>query len=289
MSKQVTKVMHDSDARNDPKLRALRRFDDDRSLGKWWCLVEIMRNQRDAKLDTHTPGFTEWMCEELRLDEAGVAKFFEVLSSDRIQLLKTDGRYYWSVRLSDDYSRFQRRCEINAQNGARGGSSKTSPPPDSERLANAKQSPSGRLAFHLLSLLSRSNLDFKTITKEDLSSLSISPDEWKQTRALIKEFSLPCVRHYVTICSKHLSAKGEVPVSFLDYTEKWIRKDSVVRDGWFKLNFQSQSKRPDRVLFTAKEKFDAPSQAPQSPAKSGSPRAMSSAAETVNSIIRKVS
>jgi len=77
------------------------------------------------------------------------------------------------------------------------------------------------------------------------------------SKLLVKEFSEPCVRHYVRLCSAHLATTGKKlePEKFSAYVEKWIRKDQAENSNWFATQhvIASASARPERRIVSAKD------------------------------------
>lgn len=91
---------HDSNAREDPKLAALRQEFGFEGVGIWWAIVELMHNQNNGKFEKF-PAFYVGIASVLGLDEAKVKHFFSA-SIDRFNLFQENDKYIWSERVQNN-------------------------------------------------------------------------------------------------------------------------------------------------------------------------------------------
>ena len=101
---------HDSTASMDPKIVPLLSRYGMAGYGRWWRLVEALRNEADYRLPvgertTHYLALI-WLCEP---DEARA--FLDALVSDGLELVATDGAWYWSDSLNRRMAQWQEICD----------------------------------------------------------------------------------------------------------------------------------------------------------------------------------
>ena len=88
---------HDSNARSDPKILALRSVYGMEGYGRFWVLVEMLREQPDYKLKLN--GYSgKAIAMELQMDEDAAIKFVHDCIEE-FELFETDGEYFWSNSL----------------------------------------------------------------------------------------------------------------------------------------------------------------------------------------------
>jgi hypothetical protein len=107
MSKDAYYFSHDSNARHDRKIVALKHTYGLSGYGMWWVIVEILREQADYKLEYDEITFI------MLADELGTsveqAKDFVEDCINKYKLLVTDHEKFWSESL---LKRMQRLNEI---------------------------------------------------------------------------------------------------------------------------------------------------------------------------------
>lgn len=89
---------HDSNARSDPKILALRSVYGMEGYGRFWVLVEMMREQPDHKLRLNGNYTSKAIAMELQCDEDTAIKFVHDCI-EKFELFETDGEYFWSNSL----------------------------------------------------------------------------------------------------------------------------------------------------------------------------------------------
>ena len=88
---------HDSNARSDPKIMAMLNVYGMEGYGRWWTLIEILREQTDYRLK-----LCKWSTNALAmamLCDANSAEKFIHDCIDEFELLKSDGKHFWSESL----------------------------------------------------------------------------------------------------------------------------------------------------------------------------------------------
>jgi hypothetical protein len=97
MNKDAYYFSHDSNSRNDLKIKSLIRNSGFEGYGRFWVIIEILREQTEYKLSHDTETY-ETLAEELRIthDEA---KAFVELCIKRYKLLTSDGECFYSESL----------------------------------------------------------------------------------------------------------------------------------------------------------------------------------------------
>ena len=111
--KDVYYLKHDSNARNDPRLLALRSVYKWEGIGIYWALCEILREQSDF---VHPLDF-ETLAMQLLCKRSKVEKFIsdcvhKFINREGRGLFESDGVSFWSKRLKDDAIKFQEVREV---------------------------------------------------------------------------------------------------------------------------------------------------------------------------------
>lgn len=111
---------HDSNAANNPKLLALIRKYGFEGYGRWWRLLERLRDCEDYKYNIDTPFAYEVIGQDLQMT-ADEAQSFIDDCIQYFQLLDTDGHYFWSISLLDRMEYWEKRREVLRERGRKGG------------------------------------------------------------------------------------------------------------------------------------------------------------------------
>lgn len=109
---------HDANARNDPKIMALIHTYGMEGYGRWWVLVEMLREQTDYKLKR-----CEWVTNALAMamlwQPDSTAEFIDACV-DRFELLETDGDHFWSNSLLRRMTKLEDRRKKRSEAGRKG-------------------------------------------------------------------------------------------------------------------------------------------------------------------------
>lgn len=89
---------HDSNARNDPKILAMRSKYGYEGYGWFWALVEMMREQNNLKLPMQPQCMWNAYALQLQCDVDAVHKFVEDCINE-FKLFTADGEFFWSESL----------------------------------------------------------------------------------------------------------------------------------------------------------------------------------------------
>jgi len=96
--KKTPYFSHDSNARTDPKIVALKKKYGLKGYGQWWVLIEMLREQENYCLPCK-----EWAYEAVGAEineEPTEAQGFITDLIKRFELLKTDEEKFWSESLN---------------------------------------------------------------------------------------------------------------------------------------------------------------------------------------------
>lgn len=132
---------HDSNARNDPKIMALINVYGMEGYGRWWVLVEMLREQTDYKLKLR-----QWSTNALAMAMLWEANSVEKFIHDCVnefELLESDGDYVWSNSLLRRMSVLDDRRKKRSEAGKKGAKKRWS---DSKAIAKPKHSHSKAIA-----------------------------------------------------------------------------------------------------------------------------------------------
>lgn len=136
---------HDTNARRDPKILAMRSEFGVKGYGYYWIIVEMLAEQEGYKLE-HTKWVTNAIAMETQSDSTEVETFIHKCIEE-YELFKSDGEYFWSesllrrMRIKDE--KRKKRSEAGRagalarwgkNNAEKGGEEKQT---DSKRMANA--------------------------------------------------------------------------------------------------------------------------------------------------------
>lgn len=251
----IPKLMHDANTRRHRKVRVLLRMEGPLAYGRYWILMERLREEKENRLDCTEVGFWSDMATELMCTETDAQEFFERLTS-RFCLLQFDGRFYFSDRIVDDVSRFQAKLSAQSNGGKIGAAQRWGI--NSLPISNCSLSdklPNGLVVGEYLTLTLDLDLNSKIPIEEKKELIRrareahpVSHAVLAHCKKLITEFSKECFTHYVKLCTAHAKAKGMDPESFVSWLEVWMRKDAAERRGWFAGNGFNAQKRADRKI-----------------------------------------
>jgi len=144
VAKDTYYLKHDSNAAHDPKMVAMLMRYKMEGYGRFWRLVEILREQMDGRIPRRKWGLVTlsqvWGCSEQEADE-----YIEALVST-YELIKSDGEFIWSNRVARDMEILNARRRSRADAGEKGATAKWGVRPNedgaekrSERLAVARE------------------------------------------------------------------------------------------------------------------------------------------------------
>ena len=109
---------HDSNARSDPKIMALLNSYGMEGYGRWWVIVEMLREQCNYKLPNE-----EWVFDALAmamLCDANSTKKLIDDCVDRFKLLQRDDNYIWSNSLLRRMEKREEEREKKVEAGRKG-------------------------------------------------------------------------------------------------------------------------------------------------------------------------
>lgn len=98
MAKDAYFFSHDSNARNDPKIAAMRGQYGSEGYGWFWMLIEMMREADGYRLDMHSRYVWNAFALQLQCTTDAAQTFIEDCI-DVFKLFESDGDYFWSNSL----------------------------------------------------------------------------------------------------------------------------------------------------------------------------------------------
>lgn len=97
MAKEAYYFSHDSNARRDPKILAMRNEYGSEGYGWYWMIVEMLSEQEDYKLE-HKKWVSHAIAMELLCDANSAENFVNSCIND-YELFQSDGDYFWAESL----------------------------------------------------------------------------------------------------------------------------------------------------------------------------------------------
>lgn len=136
MAKDALWFSHDSNARNDPKIRALRHRYGAAGYGAWWIIVEMLRDAEDYRLP-HKPYVIESIALECNMSSTDVERLLNDCSTT-YELLESDGAFFWSASLARRMEPLDARREQAKEAGKKSAQRRKNgmPPTTAERPLN---------------------------------------------------------------------------------------------------------------------------------------------------------
>ncbi len=110
---------HDSNASTNPKLLALIRKYGYEGYGRWWRVLERLRDCDEYKYDISVPFAWEVLGQDLMMEPQDAEAFVRDCI-DYYQLLETDGKKFWSESMLDRMEYWEKRREVLRERGRRG-------------------------------------------------------------------------------------------------------------------------------------------------------------------------
>ena len=107
---------HDANARNDPKMSALKLKYKASGIGMYWIFIEILREQENFKYFIDNDIIWESLADEFMTTPERAKNFIEECIC-KFKLLKTDGQYIWSDSLT---KRMQKMIDSRVKRSAAG-------------------------------------------------------------------------------------------------------------------------------------------------------------------------
>ncbi|WP_110930923.1 DUF4373 domain-containing protein [Paenibacillus bouchesdurhonensis] len=96
--KEAYYFSHDSNARHDPKITAMRGVYGSEGYGWYWMLVEMMRESQGYKLDMHSKYTFNAFALQLQTDSTKVEQFVHDCIHE-FELFEADETHFWSASL----------------------------------------------------------------------------------------------------------------------------------------------------------------------------------------------
>ena len=139
LTKEAYYFSHDANARNDPKISAMRAEFGTEGYGRYWIVVEMLREQEDYRLDYNEPFIWSAIAQQMQASAEQAKAFVEqCINTYKLFSIDANSERFWSESL---LRRMAKRAEISKQRskaGKKGAKTRTSSRSDGGQ-ANAKQ------------------------------------------------------------------------------------------------------------------------------------------------------
>jgi hypothetical protein len=142
VAKDAYYFSHDSNARSDPKIMALINNYGIEGYGRWWVVVEMLREQSDYRLK-HCEWSTNALAMAMLCDTNSAEKFIHDCIN-RFELLESDDEHFWSNSLLRRMEMREEKRQKRVDAGRKGAEIRWS---DSKAIAMPKQSHSDTIAM----------------------------------------------------------------------------------------------------------------------------------------------
>jgi hypothetical protein len=148
MSKEAYYFSHDTNARRDPKILAMRNEYGNEGYGWYWIIVEMLAEQDGYKLK-HAKWVTNAIAMELLCEPNSSEKFVNSLIND-YELLSSDGEFFWSEslmrRMNLKEEKRQKRVEAGKKGAQKRWNGNDSEQQDGNAIDMLKQSHNNAIA-----------------------------------------------------------------------------------------------------------------------------------------------
>ena len=118
MGKDAYYFSHDTNARHDPKISALKADYGIEGYGRFWIIVELLAEQKEYKLKHNSWGIRA-IATECQCDIEDVEQFINNCVNE-LELFKSDGEYFWSQSLNERMKKKDKIIEQKRRAGKKG-------------------------------------------------------------------------------------------------------------------------------------------------------------------------
>lgn len=212
MTKDTYYFSHDSNARNDPKILAMRSIYGIKGYGMYWVIVEMLREQNDYKLKKSKYLFNaiamQMQCKEVQPDDA---KTFVEDCVQEFELLAEDDDFYWSqsllkrMEIKDDVSK--KRSEAAKKRWGKVNNTNDSDDLHSKDDANGMQMDSKSNAIKEKEKKVKEKKTIKDIPKNKYAEfVSLTSEEYMK---LTNEHGEDSVRNMIGVLDNYKGSSGK--------------------------------------------------------------------------------
>jgi len=106
MAKDAYWFSHDANARHDPKICALISVFGIEGYGKYWIIIEMLREQKNYKLSINNKYGYDVLAMQMQCSKDATVEFInacvnDFIDAEGIGLLQSDEKYIWSNSLNE--------------------------------------------------------------------------------------------------------------------------------------------------------------------------------------------
>lgn len=228
--KEAYYFSHDSNARHDPKILALRSVYDYLGYGWYFAIIEILREQQDYRYKLSSPFSWNALALELNVSIEKIKVFIDDCV-DKFELFTRDNDFLWSESLIRRMQEKEERTRI-ARKASLASWEKRKKNQKDKGDANAKQmqSESNADAKHDQSIKgnkrkgNENKLEIEGPRKQFFNRVFMTDKEYAD---LIREFGPEKALDYMQRLDLHIGSKGVNYDSHHDTVKLWILKDQA--------------------------------------------------------------
>jgi len=119
LSKETYYFPHDSNARSDPKMVALKNDFGMEGIGIYWALIEILHEQKNGKIEKF-PKLFDGLASEFKIKKEALLQAIEAMVK-HFFLLQEDEKWIWSNRVIQNLEERKDKCRKKIEAGRLGG------------------------------------------------------------------------------------------------------------------------------------------------------------------------
>lgn len=214
MTKEAYYFSHDSNARRDPKILAMRNEYGNEGYGWYWIIVEMMSEQADYKLK-HTKWVSHAIAMELLCDTDAAEQFVNSCIND-YELFVSDGEYFWSESLLRRMKMKDEKRRKRSEAGKKGAESRWSNGTD---IAMPSQTHSNAMAKDGKGKEKKE----KESKEKFLDSVFLTKDEYER---LIQDYGKATVDSKIEDLDNYIGSKGKRYKDHNKTLRGWLKKDA---------------------------------------------------------------
>lgn len=210
---------HDYHARHDPKCAALISDFGMAGYGLYWCIIEILHEQKEGKLEKF-PKLFDGLSHTLRSTPEAVLKQIEAMVK-QYNLLQEDEKYLWSERVLKNLKERKDKFKAKSEAGKLGGLM-------SGEARKTKQNEAVLEANELKERKGKENKGNKNKVKEIekklyLDCVRLTDDEYQK---LIEKFGEAGFQEQIKNLNEYIMSKGKKYASHYHTILMWERKNN---------------------------------------------------------------
>jgi len=209
--KEAYYFSHDSNARHDPKMTAMRGAYGAEGYGWFWMLIEMMMEASDYKLDMHSKYTFNAFALQLQAESMQIEKFVHDCINE-FDLFASDGHYFWSESLLRRMQKRKKISESRSKAANKRWKNANASESDANAMQNdAKESKGKESKRNKKEIKKNKYAEFVTLTQEEYDKL-------------ISSFGEDRTKRMVEILNNYKGSKGKTYKSDYLAILNWVVK-----------------------------------------------------------------